>query len=131
MMKKVISVLFLSSMETIIVALVHDFVFNSLFPVEHPDVNWGISLEIASLEFIILSIILNAFLVFNSRVNPFWPIVAAIFVYALVWVDDLPDLPLRTMKLLVSSGLGFFSYYIFSGLLRIMGKRPARLKNLN
>src|SRR6476646_10285511 len=102
MMKKVISVLFLSSMETIIVALVHDFVFNSLFPVEHPDVNWGISLEIASLEFIILSIILNAFLVFNSRVNPFWPIVAVIFVYALVWVDDLPDLPLRTMKLLVS-----------------------------
>ena len=118
-------------METIFLGIVHDFVFNSLFPVTHPDINWGISLQIAILEFIILSIILNAFLVFYTRVNTFWPIVAAIFVYSLVWIDDLMVTPLATLKLLISAALGFSSYYLFSVLLRMMGRRSAELRNLN
>jgi hypothetical protein len=131
MVKKIMSVLFLASMETIFLGLVHDFVFNSLLPPTHPDVNWGISLQIAVLEFIILSIILNAFLVSYSRIHPFWPIVAAIFVYSLVWIDDLLVTPSSTMKLLVSATLGFLSYYPFSALLKMMGKRSAELSNLN
>ena len=131
MMKKIIAVLFLSSMETIFLGIVHDFVFNSLFPVIHPDINWGISLQIAILEFIILSIILNAFLVFYSRVNTFWPIVVAIFVYSLVWIDDLTVTPQATIKLLISAALGFSSYYIFSVLLRMMVRKSAELRNLN
>jgi len=118
-MKKIISILFLSSLETIVFVLIHDFFFREIFIIPmHGLLSWGISFEIAFIEFMIFSLVLNTFLITHSRIKPIWPIIAATVLYSVTWVNELFDTTMLTVKLLMSAGLGFLSYLLFSRLLR-------------
>src|SRR5690242_14948501 len=103
MMKKIITIIFLSSLETIVFAVLHDYFFNELFPTRNIGMlNWGISLQIAFIEFIIFAIILNTFLDIYTRVKPIWAIGAATVLYSVTWLTDLFNTPTLATKLLVS-----------------------------
>jgi len=123
-MVKIISILFVASMQTIIFIFLHDYLFNTIFTKPpHPDLNWGISLEIALFEFVIFSLLLNIFLLIYKNVKATWPIISAIVLYSVAWVNDLLYTPAPTLKLLISAAIGFLSYYLFIRLLRAISKK--------
>jgi len=102
----------------------HDYFFAELFQTRGTGMlNWGISLQIAFIEFIIFALLLNAFLVVYPRIRPIWPIIAAVFLYAVTWVTDLVNTPTLALKLMLSAGIGFLSYYLFMRLLNAITKK--------
>lgn len=123
-MMKIISILFLAFLQTIIFVFLHDFFFNTVFAKPlHPDLNWGISLEIALFEFVIFSLLLNIFLLIYKNVRAIWPIIGTIVLYSVTWMNDLLDTSTATLKLLISATIGFLSYYLFIRLLNAITKK--------
>ena len=130
-MKKIISILFLSSLQAIVFVFLHDFFFREILASPIHDINWGISLQIAFIEFIIFSIVLNTFLIIYPRIKPIWPIIVAVILYSVTWMNDLFDTTILVLKLLTSACIGFLSYYLFVRLLNAITKKFVQTPHKN
>ena len=122
-MRKVIFIFLLTSLETIVFIFCRDYFFPHLFsapPLELLDLAFRATIALG--EFIIFALLLNTFIIAYPDISAIWPIVAVCIFYSIIWVADLLDNRVITLKLLLSAWAGFVSSYLFVQLLRVTTK---------
>src|SRR6516225_3716698 len=106
MKKKIISVLFISSLQTILFILLYDNLPEDSFPAPSQSmISSGISSQIGYIEFIIFALLLNTFLIIYPRIHAIWPIFATIVFYSVTWMSELLNETSGIVTLLASAAI--------------------------
>ena len=111
--------------QILVFVILHDFVFSLLIEIRKIGLlNWGISLQIALIEFIVVCLIANLILEYIPKLSRHLVIFIAILLFSLIWARHLVgNTTTLTVKLLGAATIGFLSYFPFSWLYNLASRR--------
>ena len=113
---KTIPACVITILQTLAFVILHDFVFSWLFETRKIGLlSWGISLQIALFEFIVVCLITNLLLEYVPKLSRYLVILLAITLFSLFWIRHLVDAPTLTLKLLGHQQLVFSRIFRFVG----------------